>query len=204
MLKAEAGGKNLPPAPIKDASGAVVLVRKHNTLPQLMEHGLISPRSGASWWWRAPRATRSTGWFPSTCAGCRLARKVAPATTRRTACASAVTRATRIREEFQRWLLDRYERRRRGLLGAILPAASRKHVDWLEGVDVVLRFERLQETFNELQKRVGIDPPLTIPLLNQTVSREERDYRPWYSQRARQAAERAFAAYNQRHGYAFE
>ena len=81
---------------------------------------------------------------------------------------------------------------------------SRKHVDWLQDVDVLLRFERLQETFDGLMRRVGITEPVLIPVVNETVSRRERDYQGWYTARAREMAETAFADYLQRHDYRFE
>jgi hypothetical protein len=71
-------------------------------------------------------------------------------------------------------------------------------------VDVLLRFERLQETFDGLMRRVGITEPVVIPVVNETVSRREREYQGWYTPRAREMAETAFADYLKRHDYRFE
>ena len=77
-------------------------------------------------------------------------------------------------------------------------------LSWLEGVDAVLRFERLQETFDEVIRRVGIEEHLQIPVYNQTVSREGRDFHEWYTPAAREIAEEAFAGYLKKYGYTFE
>ena len=53
-------------------------------------------------------------------------------------------------------------------------------------------------------RRVGITEPVIIPVVNETVSRRERDYQGWYTARAREIAESAFADYLGRHDYQFE
>ena len=47
------------------------------------------------------------------------------------------------------------------------------HVD---GIDFVMRFERLQHDFDEALRQAGITQALTIPRINETANRD-KDYR---------------------------
>jgi hypothetical protein len=72
----------------------------------------------------------------------------------------------------------------------------------LDGVDVVLRFERLQEDFDGVLDRLGVGQHLEIPHQNVTAARA-RDYRSYYTPEARAIVERVFADDLERFGYEF-
>jgi hypothetical protein len=200
------GGAWLPKHSLRNAEGKITLGKKHNTLPQLLQFGLLTPEE------RLPLLVAGTvrnpfDWLVSQYlrflpleAGDRSGLVTTP---------SGYTQGDpRYQGEaagFEAWLVHRYApRRRRGPLGRLLPARARRQVDWLAGVDAVLRFEQLQETFDALLARVGVEQPIPLPVVNETVSRAGRDYREWYTPRAREVAEEVFAAYLARHRYSFE
>lgn len=205
VLRRQVGGVNIPTEPIKDRSGRVVVQRKHNTLPQLLQHGVLSAqerlgllvagttRNPFDWlvsqYLRGLPIREGSGSGLFTADGKR---------------SKGDPQRTGSKEDFEAWIVGRYERRRRGPLGRVLPARARKQVNWLEGVDAVMRFERLQETFDEVLLRVGITEHLEIPRVNETVSRDIRDFRPWYTPKARAIAEKAFTDYLARYDYSFD
>ncbi len=66
----------------------------------------------------------------------------------------------------------------------------------------MLRFEQLQEDFSELLTRVGYEGTIELHRVNPTPGRE-RDYRRYYTPRARRHVERAWRAELARYGYGF-
>jgi hypothetical protein len=200
----QCGATWLPETPERDANGEIILPRKHNTVPQLISHGVITREE------RARLVTAGTTRNPFDWLVSQYLRLLPIRAGDRSGLVTmhghsqGDPRYEGSSEDFEAWVEGRYRRRRRGVLGQILPPVSRKHIDWLQDVDVLLRFERLQETFDALLRRVGITDPVIIPVVNETVSRHERDYHHWYTPRAREMAETAFAGYLERHEYRFE
>jgi len=204
VLVDSAGGEYLPAQPIKNGSGTIIVPRKHNTLPQLLAHNVLTPHDRLGML-VAGTVRNPFDWLVSQYLRFLPVRAGDQSGVVKTA-AGYIQGDPRYQggpEEFEAWLVNRYRRRRRSPLGRILPRQSRKHVDWLEGVDAVMRFERLQETFDALVTRVGIEQHLEIPVMNQTVSRQGRDFREWYTPTAREIAEEAFAGYLKKYGYGF-
>lgn len=76
------------------------------------------------------------------------------------------------------------------------------YVHYARGVDFVMRYERLQDDFAEVQRRIGVEEPIEIPRLNATPSREH-DYRSYYTPRTRQIVENVFVADLAHFGYVF-
>ena len=75
----QCGGSWLPEKPERDAKGEIVLPRKHNTVSQLISHGVITRDERKSLVTAGTHAeTRSTGWCRSTCACCPSGRVTAP------------------------------------------------------------------------------------------------------------------------------
>jgi hypothetical protein len=73
---------------------------------------------------------------------------------------------------------------------------------YVDGVDFIMRFERLQEDFNEVVRHIGVNDPIEIPKINITRSKE-RHYREYYTPRARAIVERVYAPDLERFGYSF-
>lgn len=70
-----------------------------------------------------------------------------------------------------------------------------------DGVDVVMRFERLQRDFDAVLTRVGL-PPIRIPTINETPEREH-DYRRYYTPRSRRIVEYVCRDDCEQYGYRF-
>jgi hypothetical protein len=73
---------------------------------------------------------------------------------------------------------------------------------YVDGADFVMRYERLQEDFNEVLRRIGVDEPIEIPKINVTKGREH-NYREYYTPKARAIVERVYAPDIERFGYSF-
>lgn len=73
---------------------------------------------------------------------------------------------------------------------------------YFEGVDVILRYECLQEDFNKVLKKAGIDRCLEIPLVNRTGKKAD-DYRSYYTPRARKLVETVFESQLKKFNYKF-
>lgn len=69
---------------------------------------------------------------------------------------------------------------------------------WLHGANIVLRFERIEDDFSELARRIRIDAKL--PSLN---ARPHGHYREHFTPRLKEIVEDRFAYELERFGYAF-
>jgi hypothetical protein len=68
--------------------------------------------------------------------------------------------------------------------------------------DFVIRFEHLAEDFDEVLRRIGIDPKRPLPRVNSTAKRG-RDWRDYYPPRTWARARRVFGPFMERWGYEF-
>jgi len=68
-------------------------------------------------------------------------------------------------------------------------------------VDFVGRFETLEESFQEVCRRLGVRARLPVKYAS---GRSSRDYRPFYSARSRELVARRYAGDIERFGYTFE
>lgn len=84
-------------------------------------------------------------------------------------------------------------------LGESEPASM--HAEFVDGVDVILRFESLASDLNELLRSRGL-PAVDLQLDNRTDDRE-RDYRAYYDEPSRRIVERLFREDLDRYGYVF-
>ncbi|HET7619415.1 MAG TPA: sulfotransferase family 2 domain-containing protein [Vicinamibacterales bacterium] len=201
VLTTSLSGEFIPPEDLLDDQGFFVVQRKHSTLAQLLAHGVLTNDERRSLF--AFTAIRNP--FDSLLSlYTKKSTKYQPHVNRPD---SWVHKAKGYVEDmeycrthdFNQWIAARFEPgrldrlRRRGRRGL--------YADWVEGVDFVMRFERLQEDFNEVLRRAGVDASLQIPTIN--VTSRERDYRPYYSRASRRTVEYAFADELARFNYRF-
>jgi hypothetical protein len=202
----------LPERDIVDSKGEVVVPHKHTSLPQLRESGLLDAmlpdpaereRLTIASTIRNPFDMIVSAWY-------RWYRKLKPdhpqfnpqfeqrvGDQRRPPAVLDEARA-----DFERWLVHRYQPRLgQRLLGRYRRAQAFR---WTVGSDVVMRFERLQEDFDALMARLGVEGPVEIPEVNITRERDRRAYQEWYTPRARQIVAGVFAEDIAEFGYAFE
>jgi hypothetical protein len=197
LFREDFGGVKLLEERVRDASGRIVLRQKHQSLPQLLAAGLITPEQrrdllvvvGV----RNPYDLVLTEYARNREAGTisgaqRLIRRL------------GLSRDFSA-PDFERFVVRRYTPNRlyRGLgRKPMVP------VDWTEGADHIIRFEAMQEGLDEALRKVGVTEPHPLPHHNPTQSRRDRDYRTIYTPRAREIVSRAYARELQQHGYTFD
>ena len=198
LLRLELGGEMLLHDRVRDARGRIVLRQKHQTLPQLLEAGLIT----------AEERERLL-----VVVGVRNPFDLVLTEYARHREAGAISLPQRIRrrlpggaDDFSPRDFEAFVRRRYapGLLYRLLGRGPFVPVDWTEGADHIIRFERLQEGLDEALRKVGVLEPHQLPHRNPTLSRRDRDHRSLYTPEARKIVARAYARELALHGYGFE
>jgi hypothetical protein len=213
LLTDEFGATYLPEQDVLGPDGAVVIPRKHTSLPQLRDAGLIEqafPDPGE----RSRLTIVSTIRNPfdmNVSAWYRWYRKLDPDHPLHNP--EFETRAggdggvppselPAARADLERWLVHRYQpsllQRFRGRFRRV------QAFRWTEGSDVVLRHERLQADWDALLQRLGVEGRHEIPTLNVTRKRDRRPFQEWYTPRSRRIVEGAFASDIEEFGYRFE
>jgi hypothetical protein len=205
VLYPHLGGVDIPAADIYDQQGRLVLMRKHCKLSELLRHRVVTEEdvrrlfkfsavrnpfdSLVSLYVKmrqeyAEQLDDETSWVgrdPSFRAGIRFA----------------------MEHGFPEWVEFRLgQTRSSGLVRSArrkIMGSTGSHAD---GMDFVMRFERLQDDFNEALQRLGVKTAIEIPKINVTAGRD-RDYRAYYTPRARRLVERAFRDRLNRFGYRF-
>ena len=208
-------GEYLPPADVLDDAGRTAIPKKHTTLPQLMAAGLLGPdeRSGLLTF------TTVRNPFDSLVSEyVKMRSKYAPLLEDRD---SFVHRIPDYRQwmeraatmSFDEWVRARFVGRswrqvvRRSTARAPLRWlwsgwAGPRHMygDFISGADVVMQYERLQEDFDAVVVRLGLEP-MEIPTWN--VTEEKGDYREYYTPATRRLVEHVFRPDLDRFGYRF-
>lgn len=198
LLREDLGGVKLLEERVRDARGRIVLRQKHQSLPQLLEAGLITPEQ------RADLLVVVGVRNPYDLVLTEYARNREAGTISRSQ--RFIRRLPGISDDFSAPDFERFVVRRYAP-NAIYRALGREPmvpVDWTEGADHVIRFESMQEGLDEALRRVGVAEPHPLPHRNPTRSRRDHDYRRLYTPRAREIVARAYARELDRHGYVFD
>jgi hypothetical protein len=197
LFREDFGGVKLLEERVRDARGDIVLRQKHQSLPQLLEVGLITPEERAGLLVvvgvRNPFDLVLTEYARSREAG-------AISATHRWLRRLPGSGGDFSSSDFERFVVRRYTP------NALYRALGRKAmvpVDWTEGADHVIRFEAMQEGLDAALRKVGVTEPHPLPHRNPTESRRDRGYRALYTPRARRIVEVAYARELDRHGYTF-
>ena len=102
---------------------------------------------------------------------------------------------------FEEWLHKRYPVSK---LDRLLGQGRRSlYGRYTAGVEVVMRFERLQEDFEALMRGLGVKGDVTIPNVNPTRNRKS-SYQDYYSPEARRLVEYVFKPDFEKYGYTFD
>ena len=202
LLREKLGGEWLPEEHILDADGAILVGRKHCTLAQLMHHGLLSQTEAG----QLLKVTAVRNPFDSlvslyTKRHCFPDEKLSDP-------ANWIQVSPRARREvryartrtFDQWVRHHY------LARAIVASLHLRRPSLFErftdGVDVVLRFEHLQEDLDSVLRRCGVSGDTTLPTFNVTHGRGS-DYRTYYGVISRAIVALAFRHDLKRHAYGF-
>jgi Sulfotransferase family len=202
LLCQELGGEFLPESDILDARGFAVMRHKHNTLKQLYEHHLLTP-------------DEKNRFFTFTCVrnpyDSLVSLYVKLSSTYQYLLEDDTAFVHRVpgyvesmhwcrTHSFDEWIEERYGPRRVLRFFKKRRRAS-MYRRYTEGADFVMRFEQLQQDFDVVLQRAGLDP-LKIPFFNATPERGS-DYRAYYGKRSRELVESALEEDLQRYGYRF-
>jgi hypothetical protein len=203
LLIREMGGEWIPPEDFTAPDGTLVR-RKHTTLQQLLAGGVISAEE------RARLFVISAVRNPFDTLVSTYVRNREHNQPLRDKADSFIHKRRRKRDDldycldhtFDEWIDHSFGPR---LIDRVTGRGVkvRRKAPFQEGVDFVMRYEHLQEDFDEALRRAGVDRRLVIPTRNVTTERTERDYRTWYSGRSRKLVQKAFAEQLRRFGYAF-
>jgi hypothetical protein len=197
LLRERLGGEMLVPARVRDDRGRIVLRQKHQTLAELIEAGLVTLEQRAGLLVvvgvRDPFDLVFTEYARNREAG------AIPAPER------LLRRVGLLGPEYSPADFERFVRRRYapGRLLRLLGRRPFVPVDWTEGTDHVIRFERMQADLDEALRRVGVTETPPIPHRNPTSSRRDVHYADLYTPAARAIVERAYRRELDRFGYAF-
>jgi hypothetical protein len=95
---------------------------------------------------------------------------------------------------FSEWIISRY--------GALIREPQHLYGGFIKGMNVIMRFESLQQDFDCVADRLNLPSRHVIPVLNATEGRE-RDYRSYYTAASRRVVEAAFSPDLERFEYTF-
>jgi hypothetical protein len=202
------GGEYVPSEDCSTSGGRVIARRKHGTLDEILRVALLSRHevrqllvfttvrnpfdSLVSWYFKL----RTVRVREATDPGSWIHREPGHARIIEAACAL----------DFSDWVIDRYTRLAtwRHPVARVRRRLLRPHHmygPYLRGADVVMRYEALERDLGRVLERLGL-PVVAIPVRNRTHGRD-RDYRPYYTERARRVVEYVFRPDLRCFGYRF-
>ena len=203
LLLRDLGGEWIPREELTAPDGTLVK-RKHSTLQQLLKGGVITPEERSQLF--AFAAVRN----PFDTLVSTYVRNREHNQPLRDRPDSFIHDRKRKREDldycldhtFEEWIDHSFSPR---LVDRLLGrgAKVRRKAPYQEGVDFVLRYEHLQEDFDEALRRAGVAGRYVIPSKNVTTERTDRDYRTWYTPRTKAIVEQVFGEQLQRFGYTY-
>jgi hypothetical protein len=203
LLLARFGGESLPAADLFGGDGYIRVGKKHCTIAQLLEEGLIPADYN---------------------------RELVTVSTVRNPYDSLVSLYVKKRETYHKWMNDpdSWIHKVKGYVDDMEFCRTHSFEEWLAkrytvgrfnalfgrgrrslygkytaGVAHVMRFERLQQDFELVMRRVGIQEDVTIPLINVT-SQRKASYQSYYTPRAREIVEYVFRPELDQYGYGFD
>jgi hypothetical protein len=195
-------GEFLPAEDILDSKGMICVQKKHSTLSELLEHKLLTAEEGKSLLKvaavRNPFDSLVSFYFKQ-----RLKYQALLADS-----ASWVNRSPRYAQNmnyaqwhsFNQWVFKVCYRK---LVKSLLGGESSMFPGHTRGMNVVLRYEHLEEDLKEAFRKASIPWKADIPIVNRTEERDSRDYQRYYSLFARLTVGRAFADDLKAYGYRF-
>ena len=197
------GGTSLPATDILDPAGFIRVQRKHCSIRQLLAEGLIPPTYNDQF------TTLVSIRNPYDSLVSLYVKKRESYQALLSDPASWVHKVRGFVEDiefcrthsFEEWLTKRYA------VGRIDKLLGRGHRSlygrYTEGVSVVMRFERLQQDFEAVMRRLGVEEDVTIPKFNASKQRT-RSYQDYYTPEARRIVEYVFQPELKQYGYTFE
>lgn len=179
---------------LRDDAGRMILRRKHQTLPELIAAGVITPEDRAGLFVVAGVRNPFDIVFTQYARGFSIDESDDDGDDK--GASKDLTAGG-----FERFVKRRYA------TGLILRLAGRKATvpaDYGEGVDFLIRFESMQRDLDEALRRAGVTERVELPHVNATPAREGHSYRELTTARTRAMIERAWAVELASWGYRFD
>jgi hypothetical protein len=198
LFREDFAGVKLLEDRVHDERGRIVMRQKHQSLPQLLDAGLITAEERANLLVvvgvRNPYDLVLTEYARNREAGTISASQ------------RLMRRLPGISDDFSAADFERFVARRYApnVLYRALGRVPAVPVDWTEGADHIIRFEAMQDGLDQALRAVGVTEPHPLPHRNSTRSRRDRDYRKLYTHRAREIVSHAYARELRQHGYHFD
>jgi hypothetical protein len=196
------GGEALPSANILDADEFFRVPRKHCSISQLLEEGLIPPN------YRELFTTFTAVRNPYDSLASLYVKKrekYRPLLADKTSWIYKVPGYVEDMEfchthSFEEWIQMHYPVR---WIDKVFGRGKRSlHERYTRGVQHVMRFERLQQDFEAVMRGCGVEGDLTIPNVNPTVQRKA-EYQSYYTPQARRTVEYVFSSDLEKYAYSF-
>ncbi|NEP13608.1 MAG: sulfotransferase family 2 domain-containing protein [Symploca sp. SIO2C1] len=223
VLEKELGGELVPPQDILDEKGNFRMHRRHHSLRAMFKHRLLTKEEAASFLKfsciRNPYDSLASDYVKR---ATKYQHFIAEPT-------SWVHRLPGYVEDmefckthsFDDWVVKHYgsiygNRWQRSLEG-VLRSSKRNRLkqalgirtkpylmygDYTADIDFVMRFENLQNDFDQVLERAGVPFKVTIPVVNKTDERKA-DYREYYTERSRKIVQYVFREELERYDYGF-
>jgi hypothetical protein len=196
------GGKFVPSEDILASNGMIAVQQKHSTLRELIQHGLLGPEESSALLKltavRNPFDSLVSLYFKQRFMYASLLGNPASWVNRSPRYAESMKYAQT--HSFNQWVFKVcYRKLAKNLLGF----RSAMFPEHTQGMNIVLRYERLERDLRDTFARAGIPWKADLPRVNETTERRNREYRSFYSRLSAIAVSRAFAEDLRIYGYTF-
>jgi len=196
------GGEFLPEKDILNGDGRISVQRKHSTLEELVKNEILHPEEAKSLLKvaavRNPFDTLVSLYLKQRYKYQTLLLDPNSWVNRAPAYARSMRFAKK--HSFNRWVFRKCSKQ---LAKRLLGTPRSMFVDYTKGADVVMRYENIEQDLQTVFRRVGIKPKVSIPVVNRTDERGDRNYRAYYSQTAVAAVSFAYSDDLKAYGYKF-
>jgi Sulfotransferase family len=202
LLRKHFGGEFVPGEDILDSHGRVSVQKKHSTLSELIQHGLLT-------------GTESEGLLKVAAVRNPFDSLVSVYLKKRLKYepllsdpSSWVNRSPGYADDmrycqthsFNAWIFRLCSKK---ITKRLLGNQPSMFADYTRGMDVVMRYESLEKDLGEVFKRAGMASKAEIPVINRTVERNNRHYRSFYSRPAALMVQCAYSYDLKTYGYRF-
>ncbi|MDM8167592.1 sulfotransferase family 2 domain-containing protein [Roseovarius sp.] len=199
LLREVAKGEAVPEKNILNDDGTILVPAKHTRLEQLIAHGLISEDVRRDYLKivtvRNPFDSLVSLWAKMNHDYVKLLEDETSWVHRKPDYKEKLEASVGL--DFPEWVrLHHGERFRKG-------KTTQANGSYMVGMDVLLRFERLQDDFADIARRLNLPGDHLLPRRNVTQGREETDYRSYYDKETRKIVASVFAPEIEALGYEF-
>jgi len=202
LLCKEFGGEFVPSEDILDSNGRISVQKKHSTLAELIEHKILTEAHANSLLKvasvRNPFDSLVSLYFKQRFKYQPLLSDPASWVNRDPTYAKNMRYART--HSFNQWVLKKCSRQ---LMKRLFGFPPSMFADYTRGADLVMRYESIEQDLERIFRRVGVKPNSSMPVINRTDERSDRNYRPFYSKAAKLAVGVVFRDDLKTYGYQF-